>query len=222
MPLKQRQQWRASRIIWCSSAIQVNSYYSIDSNPYLSCTNSYETYSAHFQTPKIVPSSNHHIKIFKEDIQTEGTVRWGYAITTCPETRAKIGRSRTNCSCSVSNLPWVGPLKHKTAHIVSPVFDLAVEKVKSKLAWRALTEFLWRNTAIENGLQVHFTKHLSASNFSAISSLEPGRDLNPAYRRTLTTLCELYDISVSCEVISLGSTCGERSVCHFQNRVAQN
>ena len=70
-------------------------------------------------------------------------------------------------------------------------------------------EFLGRHIPIKNGLQVHFTKHLSANNFSAISSLEPGKDLNPAYRRTLTPLCELYDMAVSCEVISLDSTFGE-------------
>lgn len=48
--------------------------------------------------------------------------------------------------------------------------------------------------------------------FSAISSLEPGKDLNPAYRRTLIALCEPCDISVSCEVISLGSAFGEFTI----------
>lgn len=43
-----------------------------------------------------------------------------------------------------------------------------------------------RSAPIQNGLQGHFAKHLSASNFSAISNLEPGKDLNPAHRgRTL-------------------------------------
>lgn len=56
------------------------------------------------------------------------------------------------------------------------------------------------------------SKYLSANNFPAISSLEPGKGLNPAHRSTLTILCELYDMSVSWEVISLGSTFGEFTI----------
>lgn len=61
--------------MWRSSATQVNSYYIINSNTYFSCTNSYETYSAHFQALKssfFFQSS--HRNSFKEDIQTEETV----------------------------------------------------------------------------------------------------------------------------------------------------
>lgn len=150
------QQWRAPRITWCSSAIQVitslkeplSQLYSFPWN--LQCT---------FWGPKIVIFSNHHIKSFKEGIKAEEKAKCAYA---CPKPRAERQNQDKLLLCSVSNLPWVGPEPGQSVQSLTSLLKKWIEKQSGRKG----SERVSRNshTHIENGLQAHFTKHFSANN----------------------------------------------------------